>query len=132
MSDWKKLGVTWAVSILVGFYSVFVLTELWNWFAVPLLRVPEASYWLMYGVAMLFALMTGSGDEQENPAHERRWKALLIALDACIPEHRAEEVREEVRLETEGIWTDIGIMISGKVLSRSLTLGIGFVVHLLI
>jgi hypothetical protein len=81
---------------------------------------------------MLFGLITGADDQQENPVHERRWKTLLIALDACLPEHKAEEVREEVRSETEGVWTDIGMMIFGKVVSRSLTLGLGFVVHLLI
>lgn len=133
MSDWKKLAMTWMVSIVVGFYSVFVLMEMWNWFAVPLLHVSESSYWLMYGVSMLFGLMTGAADgEQENPAHERRWKALFITLDACIPEHKTEEVREEVRSETEGIWTDVGIMIFGRVVSRSLTLALGFVVHSLI
>ena len=133
MSDWKKFATTWMVSILVGFYSAFVLMEMWNWFAVPLLHVSESSYWLMYGVSMLFGLMTGASDgEQENPVHERRWEPLFIALDACVPEHKSEEVREEVRSETEGIWTAVGIMIFGKVLSRSLTLGLGFVVHLLI
>ena len=131
MSDWKKFAMTWTASTLVGFYSVFVLMEVWNWFAVPLLHVSEANYWLMYGVTMLFGLMTGAGEE-ENPLHERRWKALFIALEACLPEHKTEEVREEVRLETEGIWTDISTMIFGRVVSRSLTLGLGFVVHLLL
>jgi hypothetical protein len=131
VSDWKKFALTWSASTLVGFNSVFVVMEVWNWFAVPLLHVSEASYWLMYGVSMLFGLLIGAG-EQENPVHERRWKALFIALDACLPEHKTKEVREEVRLETEGIWTDISTMIFGRVVSRSLTLGLGFVVHLLI
>ena len=26
--------------------------------------------------------------------HERRWKSLFIAPDACVPEHKTEEVRE--------------------------------------
>ena len=120
------------MSILIGFFSVFVIMEIWNWFAVPLLHVSKASYWLMYGVSLLFGLMTWADGEQENPVHERRWKALFIALDACAPEHKAEEVREEVRSETGGVWTDIGMVIFGKVVSRSLTLVLGFVVHLLI
>ncbi len=41
--------------------SKFVLMEVWNWFAVPLLHVSETSYWLMYRVSMLFGLMTGAG-----------------------------------------------------------------------
>jgi hypothetical protein len=43
-----------------------------------------------------------------------------------------ENVKEEVRSETESIWSDIGLMIFGRVLARSLTLGLGFVVHLLV
>lgn len=123
--------MTWVVSTAVGFYGVFVLMQLWNWFAVPLLHVPEASYWLIYGVSMLFGLMTGAG-EQDNPAHERRWNMLFIVLDACVPEHKMGDLKEEVRSETEGIWSDLGLMIFGRVVSRSLTLGLGFVVHLLI
>jgi len=131
MSDLKKLAMTWTVSTLVGFYSVFVLMQVWNWFAVPLLHVQEASYWLIYGLNMLFGLMTGVG-EQDNPAHERRWNALFILLNACVPEQKMENVKEEVRSETESIWSDVGLMIFGRVLSRSLTLRLGFVVHLLV
>jgi hypothetical protein len=130
MSDWKKFAMTWTTSTLVGFYSVFVLMQLWNWFAVPLLHVPEANYWLISGLSMLFGVMTGAG-EQENPAHERRWNALFVILDACVPEHKAEELKEGIRSETEGIWSDIGLMIFGRVVSRTLTLGLGFAVHLL-
>jgi hypothetical protein len=96
MSDWKKAGMTWGISTLVGFYTVFVLTQLWNWFAVPLLHVPEASYWLIYGLNMLFGLMTGIG-EQENPADARRWSTLFIVLDTCVPEHKMEDLKEAVR-----------------------------------
>ena len=75
--------------------------------------------------------MTGVG-EQDNPAHERRWNSLFIILNACVPEQKMENVKEEVRSETESIWSDIGLMIFGRVLARSLTLGLGFVVHLLV
>jgi hypothetical protein len=131
MSDWKKFAMTWATSTLVGFYTVFVLMQLWNWFAVPLLRVPEASYWLIYGLSMVFGLLTGVGG-QDNPAHERRWNALFIILNACVPEHKMEDLKEDVRSETEEIWSDVGLMIFGRVLTNSLTLGLGFVVHLLV
>jgi hypothetical protein len=130
MSDWKKVGMTWGISTLVGFYTVFVLTELWNWFAVPLLHVPEANYWLIYGLNMLFGLMTGVG-EQENPADARRWRTLFIVLDTCVPEHKMEDLKEAIRSEVEGIWFDISWMIFGKVIGASLTLGLGFVIHLL-
>jgi hypothetical protein len=41
-------------------------------------------------------------------------------------------VKEEVRSETEAIWTDVGFMIFGRVLTNSLTLGLGFAFHLLV
>ncbi len=131
MTDWKKFAMTWTASTLVGFYSVFVLMQIWNWFAVPLLHVTEASYWLMFGLSMLFGLMTGA-DEPDNPAHERRWNALFIILNACVPEHKMEDLKVEVGSETESIWPDVGWMIFNRVVSRSLTLGLGFVVHLLV
>ena len=131
MSDWKKFAMTWTTSTLVGFYSVFVLMQVWNWFAIPLLHVQEPSYWLIYGLNMLFGLMTAVG-EQDNPAFERRWNSLFLILNACVPEHKMEELKEEVPSETEGIWSDVGLMIFGRVVSRSLTLGIGFLVHLLV
>ena len=131
MGDWKKFAMTWATSTLVGFYTVFVLMQLWNWFAVPLLHVSEASYWLIYGLSMLFGLLAGYGD-RDNPADERRWSALFIILNACVPEQKLEEVTEEVRPEIESIWSDIGLKIFARVLTNTLTLGLGFVVHLLV
>ena len=110
---------------------MFVLMQVWNWFAIPLLHVQEPSYWLIYGLNMLFGLMTAVG-EQDNPAFERRWNSLFLILNACVPEHKMEELKEEVPSETEGIWSDVGLMIFGRVVSRSLTLGIGFLVHLLV
>jgi hypothetical protein len=94
-----------------------------------LLHVPEASYWLIYGLSMLFGLMT---EKLDSPAHERRWNALFIILNACVPEQKMEDVKEEVRSETESIWSDVGLMIFGRVRTNSLTLGIGFAVHLLV
>ena len=131
MSDWKKLAMTWGTSTLVGFYTIFVLMQLWNWFAVPLLHVPEASYWLIYGLSMVFGLLTGATG-QDNPARERRWNSLFLILNACVPEHKMEDVKEDVRSETESIWSDVGLLIFGRVLTNSLTLGLGFVVHLLV
>jgi len=131
MSDWKKFAMTWATSTLVGFYTVFVLMQLWNWFAVPLLHTSEASYWLIYGLNMLFALMAGVGG-RDNPAHERRWNLAFSILNACVPEYKMEDLREELRSQTEGIWSDVGVMIFGNVLTNSLTLGLGFAVHMLV
>ena len=130
MSDWKKFAMTWSVSILVGFYTVFVLMQLWNWFAVPLLGVPVAGYWVMYGMSMLFSLLTGRDNPQE-PTEEKRWRLLYIVLDACVPEHKMEEVKEYVSGEKEQIWVETGFHIVNVIGARTLALGLGFAVHLL-
>lgn len=53
-------------------------------------------------------------------------------LNACVPEHKMKDVKEDVSSERESIWSDVGLMIFGRVLTNSLTLGLGFVVHLLV
>jgi hypothetical protein len=128
MDQWKKFGIAWIVSMLVGFHSVFVMPQLWNWFAVPLLHAPQANYWLIYGLSMLFGLVTAHVD---NPAHERRWNSLFIILDACVPPQNMEDVKEQVHEQTESIWTNADSTIFARVLTNSATLGLGFVVHLI-
>src|SRR5271169_887642 len=43
VSEMKKATLLWGVSFLVGFYCVFVIQQLWNWFTAPLLHFSEAS-----------------------------------------------------------------------------------------
>jgi hypothetical protein len=50
---------------------------------------------------------------------------------ARVPEHKMEDLKEAVRSEAEGIWSDISWMIFEKILGASLTLGLGFVIHML-
>lgn len=45
-----------------------------------------------------------------------------FAVQACVPEHRAEEVREETKQEADGIWTKIFSLAFGKLLGNTLTL----------
>lgn len=131
MADWKKIVITWTIATVGGLYSVFVLMQFWNWFAVPLLNVPVASYWVMFGLNMLLALFTGR-DDPKDPTEEKRWRLLYIVLDACVPEHKMEVVKEYVSSEKEQIWAEMGVYIFGVVAARTLTLGLGFVVHLLV
>jgi hypothetical protein len=58
VSDGKKAVTMWGFSFIVGFYCVFVIQQLWNWFAVPLLHFGTASYFQMYGLNTLFGLVT--------------------------------------------------------------------------
>jgi hypothetical protein len=124
--DWKKWATTWAVAIVVGFYTTFVLKTLWNWFAVPSLHVSEVSFWMMYGISMLVSTVVSRNDAPD----EERFKRLAILINACVPEHKREEVREDIDTEEAGVFGRAGIAIAGKVLDNSLTLGVGWAVHM--
>jgi len=84
VSEVKKALLLWGVSFVVGFYCVFVMQQLWNWFAVPLLHFSEASFLAMYGFKLLVGLLTAR-DIGENPMHESRWRRALIVMNACVP-----------------------------------------------
>ena len=106
MSDWKKAILLWGVSFLVGFYCVFVIQQLWNWFAAPLLHFGEVSYLQMYGLNMLFGIVTAR-DAGENPVDNTRWNKALMMLDACVPSGSREMVKEQLKEESDGLWMNL-------------------------
>jgi|ERR1019366_810742 integrase len=73
------------ISLVVGFYTTFVLQNLWNWFAVPALHVSNIGYWSMFGLNILIGLLFERGEKYEE---DHRWKAAMTVLDACVPEGR--------------------------------------------
>jgi hypothetical protein len=123
--NWKKWAVMWAVAMIVGLYTTFVLQNLWNWFAVGALHVSEVSFWMMYGLAMLIHAVFKRNEEKE----EAGFKHLGILLNACVPEEKRSEVREEIESEEKSLPLKIGLMIAGQILDNSLTLGLGWAIH---
>jgi hypothetical protein len=124
----KRVILLYGISMVVGLYTTFVLTVLWNWFAVPAFHVGEISFWMMYGLTMLISLLRPTGNDIEA---EHRHKVVAVMLDACVPVDKREEVIEELKGFEEEIWWKAGWQVFGQVMTNSLTLGIGFVVHLL-
>ncbi|MGA2235331.1 MAG: hypothetical protein ABSG23_07650 [Terriglobales bacterium] len=123
----KKIVVAWIIGSVVGLYTTFVIQNLWNWFATSALHVPEISFWVMYGLTLLISLFTA----WQNGADEPRWKAMGIALEACIPDAKKEEVEAQVKEQLEvRIWVDMGYQVFGKVVGTTFVLALGFVVHL--
>src|SRR5258705_13668022 len=104
------------------------MQQLWNWFAVLLLHVGEASYPQMYGLNALFALITAR-DIPENPMGEARWQRVFTILNACVPAGSREMMMEEIRIEDAGLWTTLGTWIFGIASGYTLSLGIGFLIH---
>jgi hypothetical protein len=122
----KKSVLLYGVSMIVGLYTTFALTVLWNWFAVPAFHLSAISFWVMYGLTLLVSLFQSpSGDFNA----EHRHKIVAVILDACVPVEKRAEVTERLQEFTEEIWYEAGWKVFGQIVANSLTLGIGLVVH---
>lgn len=122
----KKFVVAWVIGSIVSLYTTFVIQELWNWFATSALHVPEISFWVMYGLVLVISLFTLGQSGTDEP----RWKAMGIALDACIPDAKREEVDAQVKEQLEvGIWVDAGYQVFGRLVGTTFVLVLGFLVH---
>jgi hypothetical protein len=80
----------------------------------------------MYGLVMFVGLFSSYG---EDPAEEIKWNGLMIIVQACIPQHRAEEVAEELKLESAGVWPNIVSTAFSRLVGTTLSLFLGWVVH---
>lgn len=124
----KKFLLLYAVSVIVGLFTAFVLTVLWSWFVVPAFHVDAVSFWVMYGLILLIDLLRSDGNDVEA---DQRHKIVAIMLDACVPAERRAEVMEQLTEFTEQIWYEAGWKLFGKLLGNAMALGLGFVVHVL-
>jgi hypothetical protein len=116
------------IGIVTGFYATFVLQQLWNWFLTSALNVGEISFWGMYGIQMVFGLLMHHG--QADFQDEVRWEGLATMVEACVPEERREKLTEEITLQSEGMWAKAGAKVRAKAVEYTVTLAIGWVVHL--
>src|ERR1051325_10752672 len=96
-----KASMTFAVSLLVGAFKAFVLMLMWNWFVTPVFHTEAISFWQVLG--LLWEVQLFVGDTSENPKEDLLWENLFLVLDACVPEHKAQEVRDELKEKEEGI-----------------------------
>lgn len=123
----KKTVLLYTVSMVVGLYTTFVLTILWGWFAVPAFGVGAISFWVMYGLTMLIELFRSHADIEADHRH----KIVATMLDACVPTEKREEVTERLAEFSEQIWYEAGWTVFGQIITNTITLGVGFAVHLL-
>jgi hypothetical protein len=124
-----KTSLTFAVSLLVGVFKAFVLMSMWKWFVTPVFHMDYISFWQMLGLVWIVQLFANSGSE--NPAETLRWENLFLRLDACVPEHKSEELREELKQNASSIWRKFGIHIFAQLVGYTVTLGLGWVAHVL-
>jgi hypothetical protein len=127
----KKVGVFWMIGVLVSLYTAFVVQSLWKWFATPTFHVPEISFWSTYGLVLLIGLLTKRYDK--NFAEEQRWKRMLIALDACIPDDKKgafkEQLKELISEQKEFLWLEARRRVLGTLAESTLVLALGFAIH---
>jgi hypothetical protein len=123
----KKTLWLWATSLIVGFYTAFVLQRLWNWFAVPALHVPSIGYWLMFGLNTLIGLIFQRG---ETFGEDQRWKVVMTVLAACVPDGKQAKVQETLEQEMKhGMWVNAGSMVVDKIVGNTFALSIGWAIH---
>jgi hypothetical protein len=112
------------IGLPIGLYTAFVAQCFWNWFAAPALRLPEISFLHMLGIWWMIALLIRSSAEGEMRA-----LAFLVGITRlCVPPERTKELEElmDSRPLDElilGVW---------QIIRNTLTLALGFGLHLLI
>lgn len=126
--SWKKMLAAWGVALGVGFYTTFVIQNLWNWFAVAAFHVPEISYWTIYGLLLGAHLVF---DKDESLEKGEIFGRIRMMLDACVPEEKREELTAELKAEDESMGMKIFTMVIVKAIVNTVALGVGFAIHLL-
>ncbi len=129
MNTATKTSLTFAVGLLVGAFKAFVLMLMWNWFVSPMFHIESISFWQVLGLLWIVQLFVDSGSGSENPAETLRWDSLFLLLNACVPEHKNEELRDELKQNTESLWGKLVIHIFAQLANYAVTLGLGWVVH---
>ena len=61
-------------------------------------RLPAISFWVMYGLVLTIGLLTPKYSDKQQ---EHNFKTLWIVLDACAPNDKKEQLREELDAEHE-------------------------------
>jgi hypothetical protein len=118
---WLILG-----GIVSSVYAAFVAICLWNWFATGALRLPPVSFLEMLGLLWLIGLLTSRNEDTD--AH--RWTELWAGIEYLTGDKRRPGLaaaRRDVNDTPTLMWIPMG-----RLLGNTVTLAMGFVVHLLV
>jgi hypothetical protein len=125
MKTFLERAPVWIFGMIVGFYTTFVLQNLWNWFVVPTLHATEISYWQMFGLNLLLIVAL----EHDTSLEEYHWKRALTMLYISVPSDKKDGVDETLKEEDENIWFNIGTKIFEKLGRNTFTLVLGWSIH---
>jgi hypothetical protein len=112
------------IGLPIGLYTAFVAQCFWNWFAAPALRLPEISFLRMLGLWWMIALLIRSSAEGEM----RALASLVGITRLCVPPERTTELEELIDSRP----LDELILGLWQIIRNTLTLALGFGLHLLI
>ncbi len=119
--------ITWVAAFVIGFYSIFVLQQFWNWFATPILYLPPISFWGACGLTWLIGFIVPTTGQDEN---KKNFSFLFSLLEKfCISEDKLEELHEFVKSKTDDLWGDIVFQMAGKVFTNTFALIVGWSIH---
>lgn len=122
-----NLILMFSIGILNSLYTAFVAMCFWNWFAIKALNISSISYPEMVGIVWLISLFTYRGNNDES-----KWKVLLAAIEACVPEHNRLLLTEVLEEQLENMRRDIALVAFERFVNHTITLVLGFVLHTLI
>ena len=133
---WKAMPWFFIIGVFFSLFTAFVLQNLWNWFAVPALHLPEISFWTMYGFTLIIGLFQGyENSERQAQEHTNnlRWALANYVLDFSLSDDqrkKTDEFAKEKKNEEEAeFWLKIISSAFGKVVGNSFTLVVGWGVH---
>ena len=122
-----KYVATGLVALIVGIYTTFVAMYMWNWFAVPIFNLPYISFLQMLGLVWLIGAGISSIYTEET-----KLNFLIRIVELCVPNERKHEIDEIINSMKENLWSDLAIKIFGQFGGNTVTLILGFVLHLFI
>jgi hypothetical protein len=124
---WKTGLSQFVVSIVVQFYTAFVLMLLWNWFVTRALHTSEIGYLTVYGLLLIVQLFRTATSHADELKHRR----ILTMLDACIRDDQREAMADElieINKETTNVPT---WLIVETLVGNTVALAVGWFIHTL-
>jgi hypothetical protein len=125
-----KTIASWIARSVIGLYTAFVLQLLWNWFVTAAFHVPRISFVVMYGILIILDLLADNLSDELT--QHLQFKALSIAVDACVPESKQEAVREALEVETAGLPLLLGLQMFRRAVGTTFAFVLGAIVHLFV
>jgi hypothetical protein len=129
-SIWKKMPLLFVIGIFVSLFDAFVLQSLWNWYAVPYLRLPEITFWATYGLLLLIQVIVREGsNNNEVEANKIRWDTIDYVMNLLLSQENIERVKEFLKEKEDAIWVTAGSHVFVRVAGNAVTLGTGWMIH---